>query len=121
MRDDDCPDCPVTANTPSGQAARLARLAHEARFLEFALQGDTPAARALAAQLERALEAAMDADDPDELANASVAIEAALLEVTRQGMQLSAELSDAEIDGVLGRAKMPVLSAVLTAPDAPAP
>lgn len=120
MRDDDCPDCPVTANTTSGQAARLARLAHEARFLEFALEGDGPAWRALAAELESALEAAMDADGPDELAQASDAIEAALGEVTRLGMRLSVELSDAEVDGILGRAKMPVLSAVLTAPGAAA-
>jgi len=36
-------------------------------------------------------------------------------EVLGQGMQFSAEMTDLEVDGVLGRSRMPVLTAVLRA------
>jgi len=86
--------------------------------LEFALEGESEAARDLAARLESALEAAMDADEPDELACASTALEAVLNEVTHLGLRLSAEMTEMDVDGVLGRARMPVLTAVLTVPPA---
>jgi hypothetical protein len=117
MRDDSRSAAPsATLATPESQAARLARLAHDARLLEFALCGDSDEARELAARLETALEDALDAEGPEDLARASRVLESALRDVTRLGLQLSAELSDMEIDGVLGRARMPVLTAVLTVP-----
>jgi hypothetical protein len=36
--------------------------------------------------------------------------------LTDHGLQLSAQMADMEIDGVLGTARMPVLTAVLTVP-----
>lgn len=118
MRDDDGPaGCPVTAPTPAGQAARLARLAREARLLEFALEGDRDDARELAVRLESALEAAMDAEGNDELATASEQLEVVLHAVAERGLRLSAQMTDMDVDGVLGRARMPVLTAVLSVPD----
>ncbi len=118
MRDDDHGSgCgAMMSGDPARQAEHLAALAREARLLEFALQGDTEAARDLAADLEAALEQAMDAESPDELAGACSGLEAALQRVVESGMQLSAQMADMEVDGVLGTARMPVLTAVLTAP-----
>jgi hypothetical protein len=126
MRDNESPSaCPSAAPTlqsgsdhsdPARQAENLASLAREARLLEFALEGDGDAARRLAADLESALENAMDAESNIELMQACAAIEAALGEVLAGGMRLSAQMTDMEVDGVLGTARMPVLTAVLTAP-----
>jgi hypothetical protein len=116
--------CPSAAPTPQSgsdhsdparQAETLASLAREARLLEFALDGDGEAARRLAADLESALENAMDAESNIELMQACAAIETALGEVLAGGMRLSAQMTDMEVDGVLGTARMPVLTAVLTA------
>ena len=125
MRDNDSPSaCPAdrtctqagtNGSDPARQAEHLAALAREARLLEFALQGEDDAARRLAADLESALENAMDAESPVELSQACTAIEAALGEVLARGMRLSAQMTDMEVDGVLGTARMPVLTAVLTA------
>lgn len=123
MRDNDKPsercegrssDLPVEPSDANAQAGRLAALAREARLLEFALEGDSSVARRLAVDLEGALESAMDADSADELSQACVAIEAALGAVVAGGMSLSAQLTDMEVDGVLGTSRMPVLTAVLT-------
>lgn len=125
MRDNDSPSaCPSAGlipqsgsdhTDPARQAEYLASLAREARLLEFALEGDGDAARRLAADLELALENAMDAESNIELLQACTAIEAALGEVLASGMRLSAQMTDMEVDGVLGTARMPVLTAVLTA------
>lgn len=125
MRDNQCPSaCPTSQPTaqsdadhsdPGRQAERLAALAQEARLLEFALEGDGDAARRLATDLESAIENAMDAETPVELMQACTAIEAALSEVLASGMRLSAQMTDMEVDGVLGTARMPVLTAVLSA------
>lgn len=125
MRDNECPSaCPTGRSItesgtdhsdPARQAEYLASLAREARLLEFALDGDGDAARRLAADLESALENAMDAESPAELTQACTAIETALSKVLAGGMRLSAQMTDMEVDGVLGTARMPVLTAVLSA------
>lgn len=97
------------------QAERLAMLAREARLLEFALQGDGAAARSVAADLERALERAMDADTPSELQQSCEAIRSVLDIAFGQGMSLFAQMTDMDVEGVLGVARMPVLTTVLSA------
>jgi len=57
----------------------------------------------------------MDAESPAELTEACAVLEAALREVLQGGMRLSAEMTDMAVEGVLGTARMPVLTAVLTA------
>jgi hypothetical protein len=115
MRDNDGIGCTAaTSGTPDSQAERLVALAREARLLEFALDGDSDAARALAVRLEAALEGAMEAESPEELSLACSTLEGALEAVVLHGMRLSAQMSDMEIDGVLGTARMPVLTAVLS-------
>lgn len=118
MRDDDNGSgCSAQMSSdPARQAEHLVALAREARLLEFALQGDSDAARILAVDIEAALEQAMDAESPDEVVQACNGIEAVLLQVVERGMRLSAQMADMEVDGVLGTARMPVLTAVLTVP-----
>jgi hypothetical protein len=99
----------------AGHAERLTALAREARLLEFGFEGQGAAATGLATVLEDALTEAMDADSPAELTHARNAIDCALGRLTELGMRLSAELSEIELDGVLGKSRMPVLSAVLSA------
>ncbi len=106
---------PCGTGDPSSQAEHLVALAREARLLEFALEGESEIARRLASSLETALEQAMDAESPDEVMQACASIEAALDQIVDNGMQLSAQMADMEVDGVLGTARMPVLTAVLTA------
>lgn len=108
---DRCHDPLVDMN----HAERLTALAQEARLLEFGLEGDGEAARVLAAELEGALTTAMDAESADELTQARDAIGGVLARLGVLGMHLSAQLSDMEFDGVLGKARMPVLTAVLSA------
>jgi hypothetical protein len=117
MRDRDNGDgCAATrTGDPSSQAEHLVALAREARLLEFALEGESEIARQLATRLETALEQAMDAESSDEVMQACTCIEAALDQIAGNGMQLSAQMADMEVDGVLGTARMPVLTAVLTA------
>jgi hypothetical protein len=107
------PPSPVA--DPTRQAERLAALAREARLLEFGLEGDTESARRLATELKAALEQAMDAEAPGDLTTACSSLKAVLEQIVRNGMQLSAQMDDMEVDGVLGRSRMPVLTAVLTA------
>lgn len=100
---------------PANQADQLTALACEARLLEFGLEGDgDAAARCLATDLECALSTAMDAESPDELTQARKAIDSALKQVLKLGMHLSAQMTDIEVDGILGKARMPVLTAVLS-------
>lgn len=96
-------------------AERLTALAQEARLLEFGLEGDGEEARSMAAQLEGALTTAMDAESAAELTQARDAIDGVLARLGDLGMRFSAQLSDMELDGVLGKARMPVLTAVLSA------
>jgi hypothetical protein len=101
---------------PANQADQLTALAQEARLLEFGLEGDGDAsAHSLAADLENALSTAMDAESPDELTRARTAIDTVLGRVISMGMSLSAQMTDIEVDGILGTARMPVLTAVLSA------
>lgn len=108
--------CAVIADAAQArqQAERLAMLAREARLLEFALQGDGAIGRDVAADLERALERAMDADTPAELQQSCEAIQAALDVAFGQGMTLFAQMTDMDVEGVLGKTRMPVLTTVLT-------
>ncbi len=116
MRDNDNgTGCAGTGlGAPAGQAERLVALAQEARLLEFALEGESDIGRKLAILLETALEQAMDAESPNEVTEACSSIGAALDQIVDNGMQLSAQMANMEVDGVLGSARMPVLTAVLT-------
>lgn len=105
---------PDPLTDPLKQAERLAMYAREARFLEFALQGESAGARRVAADLERALERAMDADTPAELQQSCDAIRDVLCIAFREGLRLKAQMSDMDVDGVLGTTRMPVLTAVLS-------
>jgi len=101
---------------PADRADFLTALAREARLLEFGVEGDGDDARRMAQEMEGALTEAMDADSADELSSARNAIGAVLTRLTGAGMRLSAHLSDIEIaGGVLGKTRMPVLTAVLRA------
>jgi hypothetical protein len=104
----------TTWDDPARMAERLAALAREARLLELALDGTGDGAHQLAADLETALENAMDADSADDLTQAALAIEAVLDDIIGRGMRLSAEMTDMEVEGVLGRSRMAVLTAVLS-------
>ena len=101
---------------PHNRTDQLTAHAREARLLEIGLEGGGEAARQLATDLESALTTAMDAESPVELTQARTAIDLVLGRVLNQGMCLSAELADMEVKGVLGMARMPVLTAVLSAP-----
>jgi len=115
MSDNHCTVGKVVSQ-PRDQADHLTALAHEARLLEFGLDGDGDAARSLAADLKSALATAMDADSPAELTQARATIDQLLVQVVNQGMRLSAEMTDMEVKGLLGIARLPVLTAVLFAP-----
>jgi len=115
MQDDATAGCAAQLTSdPALQAKHLAALAREARLLEFALLGDGAEARALAGEVEAALERAMDAESPEELTAACADIEAVLQGVVRSGMRLSAQMSEMPVEGALGTARMPVLTTVLT-------
>lgn len=107
----------VPADSDS-QAAQLAALVLEARLLELGLEGGGDAERRLAADLEDALTDAMDADSPGELTQARDAIGVVLGRLVRRGMALTARMTHMDVEGVLGTTRMPVLTAVLSAPAA---
>ena len=100
---------------PHNRTDQLTALAREARLLEIGLEGGGEAGGQLATDLESALTTAMDAESPGELTQARSAIDLVLARVLSHGMCLSAELADMEVKGVLGMARMPVLTAVLSA------
>lgn len=108
-----------TVRSPAQQAQQLVALACQARLLEFALEGSDEAAHRLAAEVETALERAIEAESAAELTDACAAIESALATVVDSGMRLSVELADLPFEGVLGTARMPVLTAVLSSPETP--
>lgn len=110
-----CSGHDATTAEPTNHAERLTALANEARLLEFGVEGESDAARAMAAELEGALTTAMDADSADELTEARDAIDAALARLAGLGLRFTAHLTDMEIGGILGKQRMPVLTAVLSA------
>lgn len=103
---------------PAKQAEYLAMLAQDARLLQFSLQGEDAESRRIGDRLQRALEQAIDAEGPDEAEGAQRELEQVLTGAREAGMQLSAEIGEVDVDGVLGTMKMRVLSTVL-APPAP--
>lgn len=105
---------------PASQAEFLAALAQEARLLEFSLEGEDAESSAIGKRLRLALESALDADGPDEAREARDELEEALTGARSAGLRLSAQLSEVDVDGILGTMKMRVLSTVL-APPAPSP
>lgn len=104
---------------PARQAEYLAMLAQEARLLEFSLEAEDSDSRRIGDRLQRALESALDADGPDEAEGARDELEEVLTGARDAGLRLSAQLSEVDVDGILGTMKMRVLSTVL-APPAPA-
>lgn len=119
MKDEHCAASSSNAEASLiNHAERLTALAREARLLELGLEGGGgDAARLLAADLEVALSTAMDADSPTELTQARLLVDAVLAKVVNQGMRLTAEMTDMEVQGVLGTSRMAVLTAVLRATD----
>jgi hypothetical protein len=101
---------------PAKQAEYLSLLAQDARLLQFSLQGEDAESRRIGDRLQRALELAIDADGPDEADCAQRELEQALTGARAAGMQLSAEIGEVDVDGVLGTMKMRVLSTVLAPP-----
>lgn len=100
---------------PREQARLLNALAHEARLIEFAVDGNGDDAQAVGAALERALELAVDADSESEAQRAQAALADALDAVKHAGFAVSAGVSRIEVEGALGLTLMPVLTAVLAA------
>ncbi|MGZ8253561.1 MAG: hypothetical protein ACXWVT_01820 [Burkholderiaceae bacterium] len=102
---------------PAKQAEYLAMLAQEARLLHFSLAGEDSDCLRIGDGLQRALEHAIDADGPDETLGAQRELEQVLTGARLAGMQLSAEIGEVDVDGVLGTMKMRVLSTVLAPPE----
>jgi hypothetical protein len=105
-----------TGLEPAKQAEYLAMLAQDARLLQFSLQAEDSESRRVGDRLQRALEQAIDADGPDETEDAQRELEQVLAKARAAGMQLSAEVGEVDVDGVLGTMKMRVLSTVLAPP-----
>jgi hypothetical protein len=101
---------------PAKQAEYLAMLAQDARLLQFSLEGEDSESRRIGDRLQRALEQAIDAEGPDEAEGAQRELEQVLTGARAAGMQLSAEIGEVDVDGVLGTMKMRVLSTVLAPP-----
>jgi hypothetical protein len=98
---------------PVSQAALLVKVAQEARLLHLAL-GDSRREPGVARDLESALEGAMDATPGTEADDAAGHLVDVLRRTRALGLQIRAEISDVEIDGALGLARLPLLSAVLS-------
>jgi DNA-binding GntR family transcriptional regulator len=103
-----------TVQTAEKQAALLARLAQEARLVRMAVEDGQPALPALADRLEQALEQAVDADAPAEAGAAQGALHEVLTELHTAGFIVQAELSQMEVDGLLGATYWPVLTATVS-------
>lgn len=97
----------------SEQSLLIARLAHEARLVRIAWDGAGAAAQGIAQRFERALEAAMDADEPPEALAARSELRAVLEDIRTAGLRVEPSLSAMDVDGILGGASLAVLSAVL--------
>jgi hypothetical protein len=94
----------------SGQALILTLLARKARLLEFALHGESDRELDAAGELRQALERAMDADESEPVEQG---LEHALGKVYDAGLRMTTRLNEIAVDGILGRAKLPVLTTVL--------
>ena len=105
-----------TGLEPARQAEYLAMLAQEARLLEFSLTGEDTDSTRIGDRLQRALERAMDAEDPEEARGARDELTEVLCGAREAGLRLSAELSEVDVDGILGTMKMRVRSTVLAPP-----
>jgi hypothetical protein len=97
---------------PVSQAALLLKVAQEARLLHLSL-ADPRSASPVARDLEHALEDAMDAMPGEAADDAAGHLVDVLRAMQTQGLQISAELTDVEVDGALGLGRLPLLSAVL--------
>lgn len=104
---------PFAAMEPARQAEYLTLLAQEARLLEFALEGDGVDAQNAACRLQLALERAMDAEEGESVA-ATRELALALGVAYDAGLGLTARVNDVVVDGILGKMKLNVLTAVLT-------
>jgi hypothetical protein len=96
----------------SRQAEYLTLLAQEARLLEFALQGHGVNEQSAACGLQFALEQAMDAEEGESDA-ATRELVLALDAAYDAGLRLTARLNEVVVDGILGKMKLSVLTAVL--------
>jgi hypothetical protein len=106
-------DCePFAAMEPATQAEVLAVFAQQARLLEFALQGESDAERQAASELQLAIEQAMDDEEP-ESGVARRGLASAIGHACDAGLQLSARLNEIAVDGIVGRMRLSVLTAVL--------
>ncbi|MCA3222352.1 MAG: hypothetical protein ING40_04830 [Burkholderiales bacterium] len=98
--------------TPVAQAQVLLQVAQAARLLHLESVGVTAGA-GMAAELERALNNAMDAEPGCEAEAATVRLVDVLTRARDRGLRVQAEISEMEVDGLLGLTRLPVLSAVL--------
>jgi hypothetical protein len=98
---------------PVSQAALLVKVAQEARLLHLSL-GDSRREAAVARDLESALEGAIVASPGAEADDAAGHLVDVLRRTCALGLQIRAEISDVEVDGALGLARLPLLSAVLS-------
>ena len=105
-----------TGLEPAKQAEYLTMLAQEARLLEFSLEAEDADSTRIGDHLQHALEHAIDADGPDETHGARHELEECPDRRARRRDALSAELSEVDVDGVLGTMKMRVLSTLLAPP-----
>lgn len=98
--------------TPVAQAQVLLQVAQAARLLHLESVGVTAGA-GMAAELESALNNAMDAEPGCEAEAATVRLVDVLTRARDRGLRVQAEISEMEVDGLLGLTRLPVLSAVL--------
>ena len=99
--------------SPELPAHELARLAQGARLLHLSLTEPIAGIDALARALRLALEAAMDADSAEDHAAAESALQLALADLRAARIAVTAEISAVEVEGILGPAQLPALSAWL--------
>lgn len=97
---------------PASQAQVLMKVAQAARLLHLEAAG-VQSERGVAADLERALSAAMDAEPGTEADDATGRLVQVLARARDRGLRVQAEISEMEVDGLLGLARLPVLSAVV--------
>ncbi len=103
----------LPALEPASQADLLTRLAQQARLVRLALSDARADLQSVAAQFERALGTAMDAEAQDESERARLQLASVLHDARSAGLTLSASVEELQLDGVLGAQRLPVLTAVL--------
>ncbi len=101
---------------PDQQARLLALAALDARLVRMAVEGDGESTHHLADEFERALEQAMDAEVPADAIAARESLRQVAAALREAGLKIRLDLSEIEVDGLLGAAKLPVLTAVLSTP-----